>query len=93
MTETSLVLFASDRFADHVTPPGHPERVGRAEVMQTAAAAFARGGGAGIEPRPVTAAERAAGHPTSGRLPRRRGTPFVLILIPTLRRNRTRPPA
>ena len=62
MTETSLVLFASDRFADHVTPPGHPERVGRAEVMQTAAAAFARGGGAVIEPRPVTDAELAAVH-------------------------------
>ena len=24
----SLVVVTSDRFADHITPPGHPERVG-----------------------------------------------------------------
>ena len=30
----SLTVFTSDRFADHLNPPGHPERVERAEVMQ-----------------------------------------------------------
>ena len=29
----SLVLISSDRFAEHQTPPGHPERSERAEVM------------------------------------------------------------
>jgi acetoin utilization deacetylase AcuC-like enzyme len=29
----SLTIISSDRFAEHRTPPGHPERVERAEVM------------------------------------------------------------
>ena len=62
MSETSLVLFASERFADHVTPPGHPERVGRAEVMQNVAERFVRDGGRVIEPRPATDAELVAVH-------------------------------
>ncbi|MBF8301527.1 MAG: Hist deacetyl protein, partial [Acidobacteria bacterium] len=33
----ALTIFTSDRFADHLTPPGHPERVERAEVMQVVA--------------------------------------------------------
>jgi acetoin utilization deacetylase AcuC-like enzyme len=41
----SLTLFTSPRFADHLTPPGHPERVERFEVMQKVAAAFRAGGG------------------------------------------------
>ena len=28
-----LTVFTSDRFADHLTPPGHPERVERFDVM------------------------------------------------------------
>src|SRR6266850_156248 len=28
----SLTIFTSDRFADHLNPPGHPERLERAEV-------------------------------------------------------------
>ncbi|HAK54213.1 MAG: histone deacetylase [Vicinamibacterales bacterium] len=62
MTDTALTVFASQRFADHVTPPGYPERVGRAEVMQSAAAAFAERGGAVIEPRPATDAQLQAVH-------------------------------
>ena len=27
-----LILIASERFADHMTPPGHPESPERAEV-------------------------------------------------------------
>lgn len=49
----SLTLFTSDRFADHLTPPGHPERVERAEVMQVVAAEYRARGGEVIEPRPV----------------------------------------
>jgi acetoin utilization deacetylase AcuC-like enzyme len=49
----ALTLFTSDRFADHLTPPGHPERVERAEVMQVVASEFRRHGGAVVEPLPL----------------------------------------
>ncbi|NOT26296.1 MAG: histone deacetylase [Acidobacteria bacterium] len=58
----SLVLITSDRFADHVLPPGHPERVERAEAMQVVAGEFARRGGRRIEPRAATEAELVAVH-------------------------------
>ena len=34
----SLLLIHTDRFAEHQTPPGHPERPERAEVMDAVAA-------------------------------------------------------
>ena len=49
----NLTVFTSDRFADHLNPPGHPERVERAEVMQVVASQFRRGGGAVVEPQPA----------------------------------------
>ena len=39
-----LVLISSERFAEHQTPPGHPERSERAVVMQQVAV-WARGQG------------------------------------------------
>ena len=53
----ALTVFTSPRFVDHLTPPGHPERVERAEVMQAVAAEFQQHGGAVIEPRPATDSE------------------------------------
>src|SRR5687768_10484759 len=50
----SLTLFTSDRFADHLMPPGHPERVERAEVLQVVAPEFRQRGGAVVAPRPAT---------------------------------------
>ena len=50
----ALTVFTSDRFADHLTPPGHPERVERAEVMQHVVAAWRKRGGAVQEPAAVT---------------------------------------
>jgi acetoin utilization deacetylase AcuC-like enzyme len=50
----SLTLFTSDHFADHLTPPGHPERVGRAEVMQVVASEFRRRGGSVMAPLAAT---------------------------------------
>jgi acetoin utilization deacetylase AcuC-like enzyme len=47
----SLTVFTSPRFADHLTPPGHPERVERFEVMQIMVSEFRRRGGAVLEPR------------------------------------------
>ena len=44
-----LTVFTSDRFADHLNPPGHPERVERAEVMQVVAAEFRQRGGTVVE--------------------------------------------
>jgi acetoin utilization deacetylase AcuC-like enzyme len=58
----SLTLFSSDRFADHLTPPGHPERVERAGVMQVVAAEFRRNGGTVVEPRAATDEELALVH-------------------------------
>jgi acetoin utilization deacetylase AcuC-like enzyme len=57
-----LTVFTSDRFADHLMPPGHPERVERAEVMQVVAAEFRRRGGMVIEPRAATDEELARVH-------------------------------
>jgi acetoin utilization deacetylase AcuC-like enzyme len=50
----SLTLFTSARFADHLTPPGHPERVERHDVMQVVVTEFRERGGEVKEPRPVT---------------------------------------
>jgi acetoin utilization deacetylase AcuC-like enzyme len=50
----ALIVVTSDRFADHVTPPGHPERVERAEAMQVVAARWRARGGGVVEPREAT---------------------------------------
>src|SRR4051794_32206867 len=50
----SLLLISSEQFSDHVTPPGHPERVERAAVMRTVAAQWEQRGGDVREPRPAT---------------------------------------
>src|SRR4029453_11534495 len=49
-----LVLVSSKRFADHVTPAAHPERPGRAAVLQAVAASFREQGGEVIDPRSAT---------------------------------------
>lgn len=46
-----LTLIHSPRFADHLTPPGHPERPERAETMAAAVGRFRAAGGAVVEPR------------------------------------------
>jgi acetoin utilization deacetylase AcuC-like enzyme len=58
----SLTIFTSDRFADHLTPPGHPERLERAQVMQVVASEFHQGGGDVREPRAATEEEIARVH-------------------------------
>jgi acetoin utilization deacetylase AcuC-like enzyme len=58
----ALTIFTSDRWADHLTPPGHPERVERAEVMQVVAAEFRKRGGAVREPRAASEDEIARIH-------------------------------
>jgi acetoin utilization deacetylase AcuC-like enzyme len=52
-----VLVISSPRFAAHVTPPGHPERLERAEVMDAVAIAWRERGGATAEPRPATREE------------------------------------
>ena len=58
----NLTIFTSDRFADHLNPPGHPERLERAEVMQVVAAEFRQSGGDVREPRAAVEEELARVH-------------------------------
>jgi acetoin utilization deacetylase AcuC-like enzyme len=58
----SLVLFHSTRFADHLTPPGHPERVARAETMEMAARRWQKLGGQVATPTAATRAQLARVH-------------------------------
>ena len=58
----SLVLIHSERFAEHQTPPGHPERAERAQVMDVIAARWRQRGGDVMAPRAATLAELARVH-------------------------------
>jgi acetoin utilization deacetylase AcuC-like enzyme len=49
-----LLVITSERFAEHNTPPGHPERPERADVMDAVAMRWRERGGAVAEPRPAT---------------------------------------
>ena len=49
-----LTVFTSSRCGDHLTPPGHPERVERFEAMQGVVSEFRERGGGVREPRPAT---------------------------------------
>jgi acetoin utilization deacetylase AcuC-like enzyme len=49
-----MILFSSPRFAEHTTPPGHPEAPERAEVFDAVAAGFAAAGGEVRAPRPAS---------------------------------------
>lgn len=60
-----LTLVTSDRFADHLTPPGHPERHQRAEVMQVVAGQWRASGGRVVGPRPATDEELLRVHAAS----------------------------
>jgi acetoin utilization deacetylase AcuC-like enzyme len=51
------VLIASPRFEEHVTPPGHPERMERAHVFTAVAARWRANGGSIVEPRAATREE------------------------------------
>jgi acetoin utilization deacetylase AcuC-like enzyme len=58
----SLILISTDRFAEHQTPPGHPERPERAEVMDAVAASWRDRGGEVAAPREATRAQLARVH-------------------------------
>jgi acetoin utilization deacetylase AcuC-like enzyme len=52
-----LRIVTDPRFADHLNPPGHPERVERAEVMEAVASAWQAAGVAAIPARPASRLE------------------------------------
>ncbi len=57
-----MIVITSPRFGAHVTPPGHPERIERAEVFDRVAMGWAARGGRTCEPRPATRPELARVH-------------------------------
>ena len=63
-----MIIFSSERFAHHLTPPGHPERPERAEVLLRVARRWAGRGAELVEPTP--AGRRRAGARTYRRLRR-----------------------
>ena len=56
------VLFHTERFAEHQTPPGHPERPERAEVFDVVAKRWRDRGLPVVAPRPATHDELARVH-------------------------------
>ena len=78
----SLSLVWSDRSADHIPPPGHPERVERAHVMRGVVDAWCGRAGAVIEPPPATRAQVERIHASGyvDRLASSAGYPAVLDL-------------
>ena len=58
----SLILIASERFAEHQTPPGHPESPERAEVMTSVAREWRGHNGEVIAPREATHEQLARVH-------------------------------
>src|SRR5262245_60502585 len=58
----SLVLIHTDRFAEHQTPPGHPERPERAEVMDVVAARWRQRGVDAVEPNAASRDQLARVH-------------------------------
>jgi acetoin utilization deacetylase AcuC-like enzyme len=57
-----MIVIASPRFGAHVTPPGHPERIERAEVFDRVVQRWVLRGGQSLEPRPATRDELARVH-------------------------------
>lgn len=57
-----MLLISSPRFEEHVTPPGHPERMERAHVFDVVATDFAHSGGTVVEPIAATREQLARVH-------------------------------
>ena len=70
----SVTVFASPRFDEHTTPPGHPERPERARAMYAVAERWMRKGGDVRPPRPAARDELARVH-----------TPDYLDLVESVR--------
>jgi len=62
MARMPLAVVSSDEFANHLTPPGHPERPERAHVFDAVATAWRGQGGTVLAPRQATLEELGAVH-------------------------------
>jgi acetoin utilization deacetylase AcuC-like enzyme len=60
-----FAIVTSARFTDHRTPPGHPERPERAEIMLAAADSWRARGGTVLQPRAATHDELLRAHDES----------------------------
>ncbi len=60
-----MILISSERFAEHQTPPGHPERPERAAVMNAVAARSRAAGYEVVAPREATREQLARVHDAS----------------------------
>ena len=58
----NLIVVSSERFAEHMTPPGHPESPERAEVMDVVAAEWRARGGEVVAPREASREQLARVH-------------------------------
>ena len=58
----SLTVISSNRFAEHLMPPGHPERAERAEVMEVVASRWRARGGEVASPHVATTEQLARVH-------------------------------
>ncbi|MEQ1728655.1 MAG: histone deacetylase [Vicinamibacterales bacterium] len=58
----SLIVITSERFAEHMTPPGHPDASERAEVMDVVAAEWRARGGEVVAPREASREQLARVH-------------------------------
>ncbi len=61
----SLIIVSTERFAEHQTPPGHPECPERARVFDAIAARWREGGGEVVAPREATHEQLARVHDAS----------------------------
>ena len=57
-----MILISSERFTEHQTPPGHPERPERAGVMNAVASRYRAAGGEVVAPREATHEQLARVH-------------------------------
>ena len=57
-----MLLICSRRFEEHVTPPGHPERMERAHVFNSVAQRWVQAGGTTAAPRAATREELSRVH-------------------------------
>jgi len=60
-----MLIVSSERFADHLTPPGHPESPERNAVLETAAATLKKLGAEVVEPVAATREQLLRVHPSS----------------------------
>src|SRR3954470_11135723 len=75
-----LIVVSSERFAEHQTPPGHPESPERAEVMDVVAAEWRDRGGEVVAPREATREQLARVH-GSGHIRRMSDTRGIAIAL------------